>query len=106
MRRLLKNERRTSNIERPTSNNEFCQFIKKTEQGESTHRNSIRLSSTGSGPEHIEGNSLQAEFHMSGSGFRGSGFTNIGSIFKCTILGVSIKIENDPGMLRQGNPER
>jgi hypothetical protein len=26
---LLKNERRTSNIERPTSNNEFCQFNKR-----------------------------------------------------------------------------
>jgi len=28
----LKNEHRTSNIERPTSNNEFCQFKKEIEQ--------------------------------------------------------------------------
>ena len=42
---LIKNEHRTSNIERPTSNNVFYQFKKKTEQSESTLRNSIRLSS-------------------------------------------------------------
>jgi hypothetical protein len=46
----LKNERRTSNIERPTSNKVFCQ-LKKTEQRESTLRNSIPLLSTGSSPE-------------------------------------------------------
>ena len=33
-----KNEHRTSNIERPTSNNVFCQFKKKTEHSESTLR--------------------------------------------------------------------
>jgi hypothetical protein len=48
------NEHRTSNIERPTSNNVFCQFIKKTDQAysaegatearsESTFRNSRSL---------------------------------------------------------------
>ena len=49
------NEHRTSNIERPTSNNVFCQFKKKTEQSESTLRNSTRLLSTGSSPELAEG---------------------------------------------------
>ena len=38
------NQKLTSNIERPTSNNVFCQFKKKTEQSESTLRNSeVRL---------------------------------------------------------------
>ena len=57
-------EHRTLNIERPTSNNEFCQFKKNAEQNESALRNSIWLPSTGSGPEHVKGSSSQAAVRL------------------------------------------
>ena len=59
------------NIERPTSNNIFCQFKKSLSNtrrkrlrctSESVLRNSTRLPSTGSGPEHIEGSRSTLSF--------------------------------------------
>jgi hypothetical protein len=66
------------NIERPTSNNVFCQFNLKTEQdyfarlamkakSEYTLRNLPRLPSTGSGPLHVEGSRSTLSFSTKSS---------------------------------------